>query len=811
MTPKEENTFRIVHLSDLHCDDSNEWKSIFKKIKTVIINSEANLVIITGDLVDKPKEDYFNSLKGKLITLLNDINLLLSDESDPIYLLTVPGNHDYNRFMGWHIFTPNVQRYNKFISDLHAELGASHKKIGRTEKDTITNIYKYYGISIFSFDSNETDNLHLARGRILNPREEISKQCEIFKEVPKPIKEFEKTFKIGMLHHHPVSPGKYIRDKWWQLFQNIGLDMENSYPFLKETNKANLNLILHGHKHLSGTISIIFPNSDESSEEIPFAISACGSSSSCGESELDIKIYDIRGLMSCVSNTLIYNRKARNEFELNSSLKKILIRDNSRRNQINELSIDTPNNRVKRARLKSKQVQIYSSGAADVEIMHYGVHTDTTSIQNASFDECISNDYGRLVWGKSTSSSRDSVLDNFQDWDDWDNPLYTCMNIPSNTASEEEFFHKSFSVPRTTLNYENNLFGIRYYLQNGYIFTEDEHEILYLDDNILHSDFKEFCSISSEFPVDEMELIVRFPDEYDIFPDGSSFKICVQDSNSREVIDSEVEFLVKHEALRVRGIYNSAVLQIKNPQPNLIYSITWKTIYNNLYSPSKLEEKAHKVLQDAFLTGDNPVELFINDLQFILQDYFNDHTIRIFPVGYNSSTKKMSISVNPDKDKFTEFYPIAPGRGLVGSAFLRGEFTYWDNEEFEHEFGNHSYTIEKMVDKINPTAVIGIPLRMSSYFDPLDRDDIDEEEEDSTEIERAFFSMYKNYDAPFASLSIVTEKEGSKLKIDYTDKQNNYRFTPEYKIDIEHKVSQVWFFVEELMPDYLENLIMFDT
>lgn len=85
---------RILHISDLHYDQSNEdmQKIIESFFDDIIKQGEIDIIIFSGDLVQKGDKNLFSEVKENFINpLLEKLNLTKND------FFIVPGNHETNR------------------------------------------------------------------------------------------------------------------------------------------------------------------------------------------------------------------------------------------------------------------------------------------------------------------------------------------------------------------------------------------------------------------------------------------------------------------------------------------------------------------------------------------------------------------------------------------------------------------------------------------------------------------------------------------------------------------------------------------
>ncbi|MGB3227091.1 MAG: metallophosphoesterase [Saprospiraceae bacterium] len=226
----ESNTKLIFHLSDLHLGKSSVDKvksrlfSLLVKIKS-IFNSNFNLPIITGDILDKPSlklVQQYDEFKNQL----NNYGFL-----NPII---IPGNHD--------------SHFSGFLRELNFLTNRSSLFNILFYKESNIIQFESSKLAIICFDSNKGGNI--AGGKI------GEKQfIDIGNEFDK--LNLDDYFKIGILHHHPVQmamPGWYIRDNAEELlgeriFEST-MKLEDSHLLLEWLEKRDVKYILHGHKHI---------------------------------------------------------------------------------------------------------------------------------------------------------------------------------------------------------------------------------------------------------------------------------------------------------------------------------------------------------------------------------------------------------------------------------------------------------------------------------------------------------------------------------------------------------------------------------
>ena len=60
------STVKLAHISDLHCDSSSGWTTNFQRVCDCLMEELPNIIVITGDCVDHPRDEYFKTLAAAL-------------------------------------------------------------------------------------------------------------------------------------------------------------------------------------------------------------------------------------------------------------------------------------------------------------------------------------------------------------------------------------------------------------------------------------------------------------------------------------------------------------------------------------------------------------------------------------------------------------------------------------------------------------------------------------------------------------------------------------------------------------------------
>ncbi|HEY7197937.1 MAG TPA: metallophosphoesterase [Gaiellaceae bacterium] len=181
--------YRIAHISDLHCGSPHFVPNLMERAITEINELEAEIVVCTGDLTTFG----FRQEYAEARTYLDQIQCET--------LVVIPGNHD-SRNVGYVHFEEQFGDRNSVV----------HKG----------------GVSIVAVDSTEPDLDHgqIGRGRYPWILEQFAEPAD---------------FRIFVLHHHLLPVPGTGRER------NIVYDAGDALEALQ---KANVNLVLSGHKHV---------------------------------------------------------------------------------------------------------------------------------------------------------------------------------------------------------------------------------------------------------------------------------------------------------------------------------------------------------------------------------------------------------------------------------------------------------------------------------------------------------------------------------------------------------------------------------
>jgi 3',5'-cyclic-AMP phosphodiesterase len=181
--------FRIAHISDLHCGSQHFVANLLERAIMEINELEPDVVICTGDLTTNGfRQEYA------------DARLYLN-RFDCDLIVVIPGNHD-SRNVGY-------VHFEELFGDRSSVV---HKG----------------GVTVVAVDSTEPDLDHgqIGRGRYPWILEQFAEPAD---------------FRIFVLHHHLLPVPGTGRER------NIVYDAGDALEALQ---KANVNLVLSGHKHV---------------------------------------------------------------------------------------------------------------------------------------------------------------------------------------------------------------------------------------------------------------------------------------------------------------------------------------------------------------------------------------------------------------------------------------------------------------------------------------------------------------------------------------------------------------------------------
>jgi 3',5'-cyclic AMP phosphodiesterase CpdA len=207
---------KIVHISDLHFGEHNE--DLAADLLSRVPKIKPDLILCTGDVVDNTDTKLYDTAVEYLQKLTK---ICAGNAGVEPPLIVVPGNHDY--FKGGVFWKDGKDRFGQHFGG-----------------DQLDRYFPEHGVWVFGFDSASEGSVG-GGGQIRD--EDLSRFHDRYRALEKE-PGFREAFKIIAVHHHPL-PVNWDKD-WKQRW----LTMSNAGPFLSAALSRRVDLVLHGHEHL---------------------------------------------------------------------------------------------------------------------------------------------------------------------------------------------------------------------------------------------------------------------------------------------------------------------------------------------------------------------------------------------------------------------------------------------------------------------------------------------------------------------------------------------------------------------------------
>lgn len=695
---------KIAHLSDLHAVTNKGWGITAGHIVKGLVDMQPNIVVVSGDMVDQPLKRNYKVLNDFFIRIQNEL------KDKPPAVIIVPGNHDYYYFGCRIPLIPiRVGIYNNFEKELYARQGG---------KDSLLiDIARKYRVCFFLIDSNLRNNKgFLAQGEMDGAESFINEYMKKYEFVAKEEGiEYQDMVKIVVLHHHPLPLAvKYKKEE----VENY-LSLNNAYKLLHTCKSLGVNLILHGHKHTSGLFGLkMFDRFYEGPDLM--SISSCSSTGKLGEQNYEMVLMEVSPAGSIHLHRYVSEAHG-TAFKKDD---KISIRYYGDIRKARKIRLSKqPCGVVKNVENKTKIVSIKADGNAYITVALSGIlWKEFTSLEDRFLIERIRSDMGRVPGGyyefqKILSSDKNSMQQ-------WSNPAIIDGIIKRPEAPEA--YDMMFNPYALIDDEKTDCFKLDYLVSSGFALTCREHKEKYKE-WVGNRPRQEMASISVNYPIDSLELIVAFPEGF--FPLGSTFnveaykkeridKIMVLDMlyGRLPIEDEERRFLVKKGAVRIRPENNEVSVIIKYPRTDLEYVLRWDLPFQDMRIISNYEkyEAQNNKLSESVVSGKykNSVNSFYDEItSYIKQKVFIDADYNVFLLGYDQNNKLLKVIGSPDYFSDQVVGDIIIGRGPAGKAFLTRTAVFWCNQRVEYrkkEFP--SYPVEEIVYGLNPKKVFAVPL-----------------------------------------------------------------------------------------------------
>jgi len=713
---------KILQLSDLHCNNSSKWKDSFKYVEELILKIKPNIIIITGDSVESPSTNNFEQVKISLFNLYN-----LFEKKNEVYIITIPGNHDY--YPWGNKLTPDLSSWPSWISWLDRS-GKLFKKYFKSLQYPNVDDYVYncieilnkFEIAIYPFDSNQLGFLgYTAQGKIKDPYLVFSKYKEEYEKVLVGSgNSIDKYLKIAILHHHPLPLPTTTKQENLEPFMLL----RNAHQFLGAAESNDVDIILHGHKHVPGSSE--FRSIETGKTHL--IISSCGSSCNVNVFEKEIRVIEVGddGEILCKSYCATktnpcfsLSAKAPLEFRTYANNRKYL-------NKLKSYYIPPASDicggedyllPIDEIKNKTKTVLIDCDGSAVVRIDLENICWNKNIPPNERcLTEYLRAGIGRIPGGSYGLSNSALIDPNMElTWNHGD--LYKVYETsPSNPEA------CILTVPHKNIDPNEEIFtSIQYSLINGYALTYNDHEEAYNPwprDQVR----EEVCVLQSNYPTEVLELVIKFPND-ESFPQNRydfSLDVCTQLSYNDEAnftiqkqnykLDKqETSFLKNKIAIRYRKSLLEVGVVVRHSQPNRLYILRWKlpTGKNEYKCNFPRQQDISDKLRSIFSNPSN-VKLieFYRSINKIFDDTSEFSGIDTWLFGYKKDKGYLQLIKGPETKRIKN-EDVFVGRGVVGKSFRGRKVFYWSNRPDKQDF---LQIPEYLVENYNPLSALALPL-----------------------------------------------------------------------------------------------------
>ncbi len=242
--------FKIAHISDTHIciAEHDRHGKKFIELLSDIKSKNCDHILLTGDVVDLPGLKDLQFVRE----ILSQCLLLDADK-----ISVIPGNHD---IFGGAPRGPDFFRFNKNCSEINYEINLDN--FIQAFKETLPYNYSFPYLKILGNTAiiglNSVDKWSLEKnpdgsnGRI--SREDFDKLQSILSSV-----ELRDKYKLILIHHH-FNPVKIREDypahSMWLYVINWKMRLFGKKKLMKLFRKYKVNLVLHGHTHITDIYNI---------------------------------------------------------------------------------------------------------------------------------------------------------------------------------------------------------------------------------------------------------------------------------------------------------------------------------------------------------------------------------------------------------------------------------------------------------------------------------------------------------------------------------------------------------------------------
>jgi 3',5'-cyclic AMP phosphodiesterase CpdA len=226
----------VAHISDLHFTATTAAEAaIWEALRQDLGKTGADILVVTGDLIDCSVGD--NLQEAGVSQALDRVHTFIAEglcgelAIDPAEaLIVVPGNHDYR----WKGLVSKQTYFDLFHEKFRPYYGHS--------------MFPALRLCVFCFDSNTVDRgVNFATGLVAE--EELVAFAAAVDEIKKVhLPTWLESTRLAVVHHHPM-PIAATEHRAGVTDREEFLLLKNAGLFMTELVRAEIDLVVHGHKH----------------------------------------------------------------------------------------------------------------------------------------------------------------------------------------------------------------------------------------------------------------------------------------------------------------------------------------------------------------------------------------------------------------------------------------------------------------------------------------------------------------------------------------------------------------------------------